>query len=148
MIWGNTIFIPMSILGLYPFWAFLKFGINIYQLSTWVYTCLFSLKTFKNHPKLVHTCIIPYNAKTDLEPITSTKDSYESFKKVHNTNTCLVWRILKKTPSRKTKSWYSNNTRVCFWVLITLLLFQNLWGSWVGNHPQEDLAKFDYWKCI
>ncbi len=137
----NTRFIP--ILGI------LKIGDRYLPIiNLGIYLLIFDLKILKNPPKLVHTCIIPYNAKTNLEPNTSTRDSYESLKKVHNTNTCLVWRRLKKTPSRKTKSWYSNNTRVCFWVFTTLLLFQNLWGSWVGNHPQEDLAKFGYWKSI
>jgi hypothetical protein len=79
----NTRFIP--ILGILQIWDRYLPIINL-----GIYLLIFDLKTLKNHPKLVHTCIIPYNAKTDPEPNTSTRNWYESFKKVHNTNTCLV----------------------------------------------------------
>jgi hypothetical protein len=60
-----------------------------------------------------------------LRLFTDDSSSSRSHEGTAGTNTCLVWRILKKTPSRKTKGWYPNNTRV----LTTHLLFPNLWDS-------------------
>jgi hypothetical protein len=45
-----------------------------------------------------------------------------------------------------------HDQKKCFWInkilnwknVIILLCFSILWGRWCGDHPQEDIAKFDY----